>query len=523
MLFLTVIIGVGWILNTYLWPDDFQYSRSFTSFMKDDTGFFELQGPVITSFNEALDAIVNHWLMVNGRLANAFMFLFAPLPYWVGKCVAAIAMALFCISLWKFFGKQSLSNNMLAIAVPIMIWTGLQWNDQMQSTDFQFNYIIPSLMMMYLLLKLFNIEKSRKISWFTWFVIVIFALWQEGFTIAMLCFFFVEWLYNRRPSIFIVCCILFLGIVSQLLSSTLMRISKSVLFPLYAQSWFMLFIKSWLSIVATGWWLIRRRRLSGPQRRLIDRFAYGFLFAWLGALCIFITMVPMQRFHWPNDVLAIGLLILIIRSYQNIKLRPRIAYFLIIIYALWGASLIYWQNRILRFNLLCAEQLQKGNYVVEDPENLYTPYIPFWLMSIPQFPYGSRLNDFQMFFTQHFTDNASKTYIVLQEDNIGKNIDEWPVIDGNMNVISPTEGLYMIRLNDSIPAYFSVTPGEATVGVTPLNYLFSKIGAGDTEKQEIMRLTYHPIVLDGKAYGVIYLDNAIPLRGRRIKSISAVE
>lgn len=222
---LTILIAFLWQINTPADTDDFYYK-----FIPDNSPqaypWFYLDQK-IDSFALVPRALIGHWLQLNGRLANLVFVVLQPLPLWFIKGICGLGIAFFIVALWLCTGRVKLSDSRIAVLLPIMVWTGLQWENQMQSSDFQFNYTFSSILFLISLWCFFF--SDRPVRWWGWTCLALCSLWHEGFAIVLGFFLGTQWLFKPGRKIFIALLILICGVAITNLSPGMQLRSENTL------------------------------------------------------------------------------------------------------------------------------------------------------------------------------------------------------------------------------------------------------------------------------------------------------
>ena len=516
-LILTILIAFLWQFNTPRHSDDFIFQHEIVSNSLVENISHKIETPT-----QAFKSIKEQYINNDGRLSNAFYITAQLLPLPVIKALCGLFLALFASLFWIWSGKTSLKNDWLSLAIPLLFWTGLQWNDQMQSSDFQFNYTISSIMLISCLL-LFRGEKKVKIG--GWILLIIFACWHECFTIALGIIFGVQWLYTRKSRYLIAIIILIGGFLLQFSSGSQNRFFYSIKnFNLEFYHWSYLISKSWVSIVAIIWWLFRRKKLETTQKKEIDIFASGLLAAWGAILVIILLLRSPQRAHWPEDVLAICLILKLILSYSNSKFKNKnwLKILLLTLYATWGGHLVYWQVRVKKFTNLCVESIAKNNFVITDTTNVINENIPFWLMDMTRIQYNTYAAYELMAMPACLTSERNYSYVVLPPELKNTEFDDWPDVPGNNDFKLPS-GNVLVRKQDGKlenDEVIKITFGQPSISTTPLDAALSffRYGTFDTVELNIIPSSKAKFEIGNDTLEVFALYSAPPrtILGRKI-------
>ena len=508
-LVLTILIAIFWCGNTPLHTDDFYYQH--VPGPDDSTSMWLNKGEMITSFSQVPIAIVNHRLNVNGRVSNSAYLAVQPLPQPVIRYFCGLVLALLGWMFWRWCGRRSLRNNILAIAIPVLMWTGLQWGDQMQSADFQFNYILPSVMLTGCMMFFWKREKKPGI--WGWLLLAVFSTWHECFTIIFGAFLFVQWLFQRDKRTFIAICILIAGALFQFSAGTKDRMAINLTEAENVLQFFpfsYLIAKSWVTFVAIGLWLLRRRSVPQQVRRSLDHYGVGMIAVLLVSIAFIVILAAPQRAHWGADILAILFVLNILRTYRSVRLPMWLKILALVIYTAWGSSLIYWQLRVTRFTNYTIEQIKNGYVAIDDFDGISEEYIPFWLMDITRLQY-TPFDSWEYYSLPCVvSENKSIGYIIRPQSLHGSSFENWPKYAGQNDMrIGGTR--LITRLHDGKnfeEKQLRVTFGKPTIGTSPVNLLLGRIkGANNDSITSYMRVSVQNwIVVNGDTIDVLNLE-----------------
>lgn len=508
-LVLTFIIGIGWQCSTHYHTDDFFY-RMAAETPTDD--FWALHTTPITSFSQLPVSVASHWLTANGRLSNTVYMCVQPLPHSLLTFINGFGIGCIALLLLRFGGRyaKSLTNPWLVIAVPLLMWTGLQWNDQLQSADFQFNYTLTSVMMLGLLLLLER--PSHKLGPWGWVLLVVFALWHEGFCIIFGVFLGVQWLFTRRKILLPVIGALIIGVaVVCLLSPGSTHRMATTEIPMLEYYPFTLAIsRMWPAFFAVAWWLIRRRKLDKERRRELDRWGWGIIVSIVVAFAVLIVICAPQRSHWPVELLSICLIIKIISTYSlRPGIKPWIAVPLLALYALWGYSLVKWQIRVTNFAKKTYTEVAAGKRVFADTDGVLSERRPFWLMDMTRPQYGP-FNCFEHYtIGAHAAKDRNACYVAVPPALEGTSFDSWPKLDGN-NDVRILAGQSLVRRHDGHnpeTERWYLTFGDPTISTSPLDRFISLIrGSGKTFTANMMVSDFKTIVYQNDTIDILFFQ-----------------
>ena len=190
-----VAAGIGmllWMLCADKIADDFPYShilQGSESFANSEepsrraaTAFWNCEGDNISSLKDVIISVKNHYLLINGRLANMIALATNLLPTWIVDIAHAAAYLLMLISLLRIIDSEWKHRPLLTLCVVSTLWIVLPWEDYLASSDFMINYVWSSALV------LFFIERRIRKPWTenvaTMCVLgFVSAMMHEGFSI----------------------------------------------------------------------------------------------------------------------------------------------------------------------------------------------------------------------------------------------------------------------------------------------------------------------------------------------------
>ncbi len=142
-------------------------------------------------WTEIWDTICFHYNQDNGRLGNILVVFFILLPKWVGSSLCLLAWIYVVVRSCSFCGIKISKSALVPVA--LALWYMLMpWQNHMGSLVFQFNYIIPSAISVYILNILFNPMGNIISSLRKWRIAGIFAVglilgaWNEALSLPFL-------------------------------------------------------------------------------------------------------------------------------------------------------------------------------------------------------------------------------------------------------------------------------------------------------------------------------------------------
>lgn len=438
-------------------------------------------------------AIYFHIIHNNGRWANLAYMVAIPFPVWLVKLFLGIALSGLYLLFMNWANRVNLKNNLIALIMPVLFWFGLPWSHHFESSDFHFNYILPTVMMLGAMMLLL---RRRKPGLWTWLLLFVFAAWHEGFTIVFASFVLGLYIFHREKKFIWALVVLACGFLVQMTPGTVARIAEGLSDNLGKHYAGFSFIELWPSVLALVLWPLLRQKYNSAKRRLIDAFGFGFVLSWIAMIVIIALILPEQRAHWPNNVLAVCFILLLLRRYgkSHVSLWIKVAFSAI--YLAWGTSLLYYQLRVRQVVEYATTQLEISKPVMEDGAGYAGLNIPFWVSRFCYVPYGSFCFLEQVCVSGLSTPHDFYAYVMLPPEKYGRDIREFAKIPGNNDYyyVYPSAIVRPATDHNYEELRYEIKFGEPTIS-TPLtdivNSVFGKRPYTETlDVQAIVRIPY---------------------------------
>ncbi|MGM9872191.1 MAG: DUF6056 family protein [Muribaculaceae bacterium] len=541
---LTTIGAIGWLVNTWYYSDDYCYSHEAL----ENVDFWKCAGEPITSWAQVMPSIVNHYMYVNGRLANAVLFPLQMFPRWMGM---GIAGALIGVLLWLLYRAGRLDRSRVSlrwIALgPALLWLALPWFDSFQSMAYQYNYVPASICMltvMYLMRDAATL--SRKRLWIAVIAGALTGLLHEGFAGTLGVALCVMWLMERgvaRRRIVYVMVSLVAGLIVSAIPEAFPRLLYSVntANELHIQRVLTHLIRQllpfWIAVVL---WIVYALKYRGtPQLRHFHRIALPLFVGALADIVVAILSNMQGRALYPCLVCS-TVLIMIITSEWIGSTNPRRGAIVVMsvataLYALWLGGVVYWECRVGEMQRNFAERASQPG--VAGAGVLYadmdTMTVPFWTIElVTNKEYNQYL--FSSVLTRCFDASPDKekepTTLFVPLSCQGKPFEQWDTVPGTAHM----RGKYPFVAVESIDARFEKGPfaeyycnivlelGEPTIECTPIElaayWLKRQLGI-DVDHIEV-RCTVYPVTVAGVQRGRVFFSKLpIGLNNREVLRI----
>lgn len=169
--------------------DDIWFGLANADWMQGRTDDIDWRG--------AFDTIRSTYNTDNGRLSNMVMVFFMLLPGFLRALIATAFMGVFvgcAVSLTK---KSAVRSALPAVFVIALLRFFVPWREQMESIDFEMNYVVPSIFIMWVYLSLLH-RRDRKFMWQEAVLALLIGFWHEGFAVPFAASMAVWGLIDKR-------------------------------------------------------------------------------------------------------------------------------------------------------------------------------------------------------------------------------------------------------------------------------------------------------------------------------------
>lgn len=457
------ILSIGmlaWMLAAGNITDDFPYSHCVQSpeifdsnYPRAAEAFWGCEGDKISSLKDVINSIPNHYILVNGRLANFFALTSSIVNPFIIDCLHAVVFSLLIYLMLKLISLRT-TNFLSPIFLSIFawaVWIILPWEDGIASSCFFFNYVWSStfnLAFIYLILSLHYPQTRNRIIVTTALALIAGAM-HEGFSLPIsgLLIAIIAYDYYKSRKISPSLCV---PIVAYWLSTIVVSASPAVWSLLddrnnfdYLPTFFSYFIgvrlwPLWLSIILLSVNCLRNKK--------IDRIS--FILAAIAILSVAVAIIARQsaRALWLTYLLA---LIISFRSlpisWLSHSARPlttAIAFVATLALAVWLYSLSAWQYRFSQQTDDIFSSLNVTLTNIAYANTSTTGTMPWWLWEIPQYPDDASETARANIAAEQFR-NYHTRFVILPKKFENTPFDSLPSVNGTAKL----KGIY--------PTYYS--------------------------------------------------------------------
>lgn len=457
------ILSIGmlaWMLAAGNITDDFPYSHCVQgpeifdgNYPRAAEAFWGCEGDKISSLKDVIYSIPNHYILINGRLANFLALTSSIVNPFIIDCLHAVVFSLLIYLMLRLISLRT-TNFLSPLLISVFawaVWIVLPWEDGIASSCFFFNYVWSStfnLAFIYLILSHRHPQSRNRIIAGTALALIAGAM-HEGFSLPIsgLLIAIIACDYSKsrkiKPSLYI-------PIATYWLSTIVVSASPAIWSLLddrdnfdYLPTFFSYFIgirlwPLWLSIILLSVNSIRNKKIDRVSAILVA----------MAILSVAVAIIARQsaRALWLTYLLA---LIISFRSlplsWLRHSVRPLpsvIALAATIALAAWLYSLSAWQHRFSQQTDNIFSSLNATQTNIAYANTSTTGTMPWWLWEIPQYPNDASETARANIAAEQFR-NYHARFVILPKKFENTPFDSLPSIDGTAKL----KGIY--------PTYYS--------------------------------------------------------------------
>ena len=184
LLLLIAIASIAWMYCGVEWFDDLQYKRM----PGEGIDFWLSEGPLITTFSQACEAVPYHFTVGSTRLPNLIQVFFNLVSPIIVDVLHGLMIAIFMYMVVVVSGGRKAMRSFGFVGVAVLsVWVLLPWYDHMLPSVCQLNYVWVSVACL-LFIRLFESDDMLPQRWkpLQWVVAILAGLMHEGFTFPIM-------------------------------------------------------------------------------------------------------------------------------------------------------------------------------------------------------------------------------------------------------------------------------------------------------------------------------------------------
>lgn len=529
IILLLLVTAVGAVWWELMCPDravdDFVYALAIAEGEEfDSNAFFSEHGEPFESYQQVGRSITGHIFHENNRLANVIMLAITFVPRTPVRIVLGLIIVLMAFLLLRLVAVRDKYPAPLSAVIAVgLMWIALPWNDNMQSVDFQLNYVLSSV---FFLGTILCIRTGARL-WKSIVLAFLTALNHEAFAVVLAVWLFVTMLlsHDRKTRAACFWCLFPIAAVGlfSLFAGTGGRASgkSDSLWNLRdAQNTLIKGLSArWPSFLALLILVIRTVRHPRQWRENLPWFC-----AILAGTLMCAVFLVFGRLSWAPNLLSCIVLARCFAAFDG-RVARVIAWTLMAGYVCWFASLVSWQRRLSAAHDSICAQLGSAHAATSScvflPEIITTDDIPAWLREIPAPHYFyDRYNNERVgrYYQRDYT-----TVAVLPDCLRGVAPQDWPRIPGTLRArgTNPT-----FILDKPYDGFILLTGSDEFIQPSPLMGLLSAIKSRlHSPATEVPLYVYTtPILLPDGQEAHMLLTAPLPrtFRNRRILRLDTI-
>jgi hypothetical protein len=441
---LTLLTALGWMCSTWYYCDDFVYKHFIGRGQEAYYDFWEARAPLLTSWSQLPELLVNHWVMVNGRWPNQLIWPIMLTDRQVGCVLSAVSLFLMAL-LQVVVSRSGRRLTVGAVFLSIFLtWAAYPWYNNFQSVAYHLNYTFASLFVLTVIGFVIREDVTRPTpSWKMMLCALLAGGTNEALSVPMMCFAAVCWVLmkERRRYIGRLIVASFVGFLTLLTPAMFKRADGQIgyypfneWFGQHALKMTLELWPLWLSLALYGViYMTRRERLTREDKI----FFVGTVVASGVSIVMAITAQRLGRVMWMAQLMpALALVRLTDKFYfHKIKSGVKIgaAVVALALFAGWGYTLTVTQRQLAREQREVYELLKHTPSGPVYCDLTLKKDIPYWLKDVAISPFQRNYEDASAFGYLIVDATAGKRGNVAILPTALKDLpfDSWPKFDGD--------------------------------------------------------------------------------------------
>lgn len=173
---------VAWQVECVPCVDD----RPYKYIPESTDGFWFGHGPRVETLGDAVIAIGRHHLYTPARLGNHLQTLSNLIPAWLTRTLLGLCLAcMFMLAAWAAGGKRVWQSPGFVAVLWLTLWVTLPLQDNMASSDYGFNYFVPTSLALTMVLLWRREPLGGNWAWLPWLVAFFTGCSHEGVTLPL--------------------------------------------------------------------------------------------------------------------------------------------------------------------------------------------------------------------------------------------------------------------------------------------------------------------------------------------------
>lgn len=138
-----------------------------------------------------------HYCYDNARIGNVIVMFFLFLPKWIGSGLSLLCLIYAVMSSFRLLGIDWRRSALIPLSLALW-YIIMPWQNHMGSLVYQFNYVLPSALSLWVLNMKYARGKSQRPAWLLFAGGVLLGAWNEAFSLPLLCGVAGSMLFDRE-------------------------------------------------------------------------------------------------------------------------------------------------------------------------------------------------------------------------------------------------------------------------------------------------------------------------------------
>lgn len=138
-----------------------------------------------------------HYCYDNARIGNVIVMFFLFLPKWIGSGIALCCLLYAIMSSFSLLGINWRGSALVPLSLALWYFI-MPWQNHMGSLVYQFNYVLPSALSLWVLNMKYTRGKNLGPAWLLFTGGVLLGAWNEAFSLPLLCGLAASMVFDRK-------------------------------------------------------------------------------------------------------------------------------------------------------------------------------------------------------------------------------------------------------------------------------------------------------------------------------------
>ena len=479
LLLLIAIVATVWMRNGVEWNDDLQYMRM----PGEGIRFWYSEGPLITSFAEACEAVPHHFSVGSSRLPNIIQVFFNVFPPQLVDLMHGVMIAILMLMVVISTNGKTAFRSIGLVGVSVLaVWVMLPWYDHMLASVFLLNYVWVSVVSL-LFMRIFYSNDCLPSRWkfLQWEVALILGLSHEGFSFPIIAGALMVIIIDKsdRRRRLLLTSLVAIGAISLFLTPGMLSRMETQVTPKTAETIWIVVSESLLQILPVYMFLLVAIVAAIKQgwRFVLNFCRDNLLYIAVIGACYVIAIASgqLKRALWFVDLVGIIMTLKMLVGAFEWWRQPNVAMGtiagLLTILSIGGTAM--WQSKFTEEIREVCRQVEESGQPIAYVDLIDPGDAPWWTFNVPQSITSMSGNSA---YNRHCGFANNNNILILPSRFKNKPVSQWDKVDGSANAMGqfpfyvttqPTDGSLVISYGDYQSA------------ASPIDIVLNKVKAED--------------------------------------------